>query len=140
MALLALKQRSTDLCAESETSGPIELVRYGCAIGAMQSVSAIPRVVPIVHCGPGCADKQSMNLAFYNGFQGSGWGGGPVTPSTNASQREVIFGGADRLQELIESSMKVLDYEPPRRLEWVVMATPCLDSLGYPPRRVSWFG
>jgi len=31
-------------------------------------------------------------------------------------------------------------WSPPRRLEWVVMATPCLDSLGYPPRRVSWFG
>ena len=85
------------------------LVRYVCAIGAMQSAAAIPRVVPVTHCGPGCADKQYMNVAFYNGFQSSGYGGGPVAPSTNASQREVIFGGADRLRELIGASLKVLD-------------------------------
>ena len=29
---------------------------------------------------------------------------------------------------------------PPRRLEWVVTATSCLDSSDYPFRRVSWFG
>jgi nitrogenase molybdenum-iron protein beta chain len=123
MAIVALKQRSTELPAESETTGPIELVRYGCAIGAMQSAAAIPRVVPIAHCGPGCADKQSMNLAFYNGFQSSGWGGGPVTPSTNASQREVIFGGADRLRELIESTLQVLD------ADLFVVLTGCIPDL-----------
>jgi nitrogenase molybdenum-iron protein beta chain len=123
MAILALKSRSTEITAEADTSGPIELVRYACAIGAMQTASAIPRVVPIAHCGPGCADKQYMNLAFYNGYQSSGYGGGPVVPSTNASQREVIFGGADRLRELIESTQLVLD------ADLFVVLTGCIPDL-----------
>ncbi|GHU53824.1 hypothetical protein AGMMS49975_12980 [Clostridia bacterium] len=35
-------------------SGMIEQERYTCAIGALQSVVAIPRAVPILHSGPGC--------------------------------------------------------------------------------------
>ena len=30
----------------------------------MDTASAIPRVVPITHCGPGCADKQYVSLAI----------------------------------------------------------------------------
>jgi nitrogenase molybdenum-iron protein beta chain len=106
-----------------EKTHSIEQVRYGCAIGAMQSVAAIPRAIPITHCGPGCADKQFMNLAFYNGFQGGGYGGGAVIPSTNASEREVVFGGADRLTELIEASLKVLD------ADLFVVVTGCIPDL-----------
>jgi nitrogenase molybdenum-iron protein beta chain len=107
----------------AEKTNSIEQVRYGCAIGAMQSVAAIPRAIPITHCGPGCADKQFMNLAFYNGFQGGGYGGGAVIPSTNASEREVVFGGADRLTELIEASLKVLD------ADLFVVVTGCIPDL-----------
>jgi len=92
-----------------EKTNSIEQIRYGCAIGALHTATAIPRVVPITHCGPGCADKQFMNLSFYNGFQGGGYGGGAVIPSTNATEREVVFGGADRLHELIEATLKVID-------------------------------
>ncbi|AVT76438.1 nitrogenase molybdenum-iron protein beta chain [Rhodopseudomonas palustris] len=123
MAILALKSRPTEITPDADKSGAIELVRYVCAIGAMQTAAAIPRVVPITHCGPGCADKQYVNLTFYNGFQGSGYGGGPVVPSTNASQREVIFGGADRLRELIESSQLVLD------ADLFVVLTGCIPDL-----------
>ena len=35
----------------------IEQPRYSCALGAMQSVVAIKRGVPILHSGPGCANK-----------------------------------------------------------------------------------
>jgi nitrogenase molybdenum-iron protein beta chain len=101
----------------------IEQIRYGCAIGALQSVAAIPRAIPITHCGPGCADKQFMNLAFYNGFQGGGYGGGAVVPSTNASEREVVFGGAERLSELIESGLKILD------ADLFVVLTGCISDL-----------
>ena len=123
MALVALKQRSAEAPAPRNDFYPIEKVRYVCAIGAMQSAAAISRVVPITHCGPGCADKQCMNLAFWNGYQSTGYGGGPVSPSTNASQREVIFGGADRLRELIESSLKVLD------ADLFVVLTGCIPDL-----------
>jgi len=101
----------------------IEQVRYLCSIGAMHSASAIPRVIPITHCGPGCADKQYISGIFYNGFQGGGYGGGAVVPSTNASEREVVFGGADRLTELVDASLKILD------ADLFVVLTGCISDL-----------
>jgi len=108
---------------QPEKTNSIEGVRYVCSIGAMHTASAIPRVIPITHCGPGCADKQFMNLSFYNGFQGSGYGGGAVVPSTNATEREVVFGGADRLRELISASLEVLD------ADLFVVVTGCIPDL-----------
>lgn len=101
----------------------IQQIRYVCSIAAMQSVAAIPRAIPITHCGPGCADKQFMNVAFYNGFQGGGYGGGSVIPSTNATQQEVVFGGADRLRELVDASLQVLD------ADLFVVLTGCISDL-----------
>ena len=101
----------------------IAQVRYVCAMGASHTVSAIPGAIPIVHCGPGCADKQFMNVAFYNGFQGGGYGGGAVVPSTNFSEKEVVFGGAERLHELIESSLKIMD------ADLFVVLTGCIPDI-----------
>nr|WP_092071673.1 nitrogenase component 1 [Dendrosporobacter quercicolus]NSL49501.1 hydrogenase [Dendrosporobacter quercicolus DSM 1736]SDM29111.1 nitrogenase molybdenum-iron protein beta chain [Dendrosporobacter quercicolus] len=108
---------------ESVKTNSIQQIRYVCSIAAMHSASAIPGVIPITHCGPGCADKQFMNIAFYNGFQGGGYGGGSVVPSTNATEREVVFGGADRLRELIESTLKILD------ADLFVVLTGCISDL-----------
>lgn len=101
---------SENLCVNGQTNS-INQVRYGCALGALHSVVAIPDAMPITHCGPGCVDKQYTSLAFYNGFQGGGYAGGSVTPSVNAGEREVIFGGENRLRELIKSSLRILDAE-----------------------------
>lgn len=120
---LSIKSKQTTSAPVPEKPNSIEQVRYGCAIGALHSAVAIPRVIPITHCGPGCADKQFMNLAFYNGFQGGGYGGGAVVPSTNATEREVVFGGAERLRELIISSRKVLD------ADLFVVLTGCIPDL-----------
>ena len=106
-----------------EKTNSINQVRYVCAIGAMHSASAIPRVIPINHCGPGCVDKQFMNVAFYNGYQGGGYGGGAVAPSVNATENEVVFGGTDRLRELIEASLKILD------ADLFVVLTGCISDL-----------
>lgn len=97
-------------CLNGQTNS-INQVRYGCALGALHSVVAIPGAMPITHCGPGCVDKQYTSLAFYNGFQGGGYAGGSVTPSVNAGEREVIFGGENRLRELIKASLRILDAE-----------------------------
>ena len=101
---------SENLCVNGQTNS-INQVRYGCALGALHSVVAIPGAMPITHCGPGCVDKQYTSLAFYNGFQGGGYAGGSVTPSVNAGERVVIFGGENRLRELIKSSLRILDAE-----------------------------
>lgn len=106
-----------------EKTNSIQQIRYVCSIAAMHSASAIPGVIPITHCGPGCADKQFMNVAFYNGFQGGGYGGGAVVPSTNATEKEVVFGGEERLRNLIEASLKVLD------ADLFVVLTGCISDL-----------
>jgi nitrogenase molybdenum-iron protein beta chain len=85
-------------------SGIIEQERYTCAIGALQSVVAIPRAVPILHSGPGCG-------TMVNGFfeRARGYAGGNTSPCTNFSETEVVFGGTDRLRKIIENTYKVLD-------------------------------
>lgn len=82
----------------------IEQPRYSCAIGAMQSVVAIKRGVPILHSGPGCATKVSKLIG-----QGEGYAGGSTIPCTNTEEKDVVFGGEKRLSEVIEGAFKVID-------------------------------
>src|SRR5208282_393554 len=91
----------------SASAGPIEQVRYACALGALASVIAIEGAIPITHCGPGCATKQFHALSGISGYQGGEF----HVPSTNIGNKEVIFGGADRLDELISSTLKVMEAE-----------------------------
>lgn len=83
--------------------------RYGCAIGAVNTVAAIPRGIPIANCGPGCADKQYFMMSFSNGYQGAGYSGGGALPSVNIGENEVVFGGEKKLNGLIKSSLKIMD-------------------------------
>lgn len=85
-------------------SSIIEQERYTCAIGALQSVVAIPRAVPILHSGPGCGN---MIQGFFE--RSTGYAGGSTSPCTNFSEKEVVFGGIDRLRENITNTYKILD-------------------------------
>lgn len=85
-------------------SGIIEQERYTCAIGALQSVVAIPKAVPILHSGPGCGN---MIQGFFE--RSTGYAGGSTSPCTNFSEREVVFGGIQRLREIITNTYKVLN-------------------------------
>lgn len=112
-------------CEKLKKTNSIEQVRYGCALGAIHSAFAIPRVIPITHCGPGCAQKQVTAISFNNGFQGGGYGGGAVIPSSNINEKEVVFGGENRLKELIEATFKVL------KADLFVVMTGCIpDTMG----------
>ena len=92
-----------------ECSSTIVHPHYGCAIGAVNSVAAIPRGIPIANCGPGCADKQYFMLSFNNGFQGAGYSGGGALPSVNVGENEIVFGGHKKLDDLINASLKIMD-------------------------------
>lgn len=77
--------------------------RYKCAMAAMQTVQSITRALPILHSGPGCAEK-------LNGSVGSSGLYSPhIFPCTSISEKEVIFGGDEKLRETIENSLKVID-------------------------------
>ncbi len=85
-------------------AGLIEQERYACAIGALQTVVAIPRATPILHSGPGCG---TMVQGFFE--RSTGYAGGSTSPCTNFSETEVVFGGVNRLRQIIENTYKVLD-------------------------------
>ncbi|MDR0873268.1 MAG: hypothetical protein LBN27_07375 [Prevotellaceae bacterium] len=76
--------------------------RYACALGGAQSVQAIHRAVPVFHSGPGCAGRVSGN-------SGTGYLATNTFPCSNIGETEVVFGGEDRLHEVIENSLKVID-------------------------------
>lgn len=82
----------------------IEQARYTCAIGALQSVVAIKRAIPILHSGPGCGMKVTGLIG-----EGEGERGGNTIPCTNASETEVVFGGAEKLRKIIDGSLKIID-------------------------------
>jgi nitrogenase molybdenum-iron protein beta chain len=77
--------------------------RYKCALAAMQTVHAIPGAIPILHSGPGCASKLNDN----NGT--SGMFSPNIFPCTGISEKEVVFGGADKLRVTIENAIKIID-------------------------------
>ncbi len=82
----------------------IEQPRYSCAIGAQQTVVAIKRGVPILHAGPGCSAKVSDIIG-----QGEGYAGGNNIPCTNTGEADVVYGGEQRLRNVIDGALKVMD-------------------------------
>ncbi|MCD8038947.1 MAG: hydrogenase [Lachnospiraceae bacterium] len=90
-------------------SSLVEQAKFTCALGAMQTVLAIPRGIPIIHAGPGCASRQFAFLSSGAGYQGEGYAGGGQISCTNSSQSEVIFGGEKKLRATVEGTLKVID-------------------------------
>ncbi|ADY57047.1 oxidoreductase/nitrogenase component 1 [Syntrophobotulus glycolicus DSM 8271] len=87
----------------------VEQLRHVCALGGYQSVLAVEKAVPVLHAGPGCGAKLWTTLGLQNGCQGSGHSGGHSIPCTNVTEKEVIFGGTDRLREVLSNSFKIMD-------------------------------
>lgn len=81
--------------------------RYVCALGAMQTVQAIHRAVPVLHAGPGCAQKLAGGLAGDSGD--SGYISPQVYPCSNLSEQETIFGGENKLRGTIDHAVRVVD-------------------------------
>jgi nitrogenase molybdenum-iron protein beta chain len=86
----------------------IEQARYTCALGAQQTVLAIPMAHPIVHAGPGCSSKVSGFTTGSAGHQGEEYAGGGHVSSTNAYEQEVVFGGEKKLKATIEGALRVM--------------------------------
>lgn len=88
----------------------VENPRYSCTLGgALATARNIYRTIPILHAGPGCGAQVSMGQGSSAGFQGVGYLGGNALPSSNMYEKEVIFGGEDRIRELINSTLEIMD-------------------------------
>ncbi len=82
----------------------VERPRCFCSLqGAIDVVGNIWRAIPILHASPGCSDQASVgtNLYYLGGYHG--------LPSSNAYEKEVVFGGTKRLEETIKGSLEVMD-------------------------------
>ena len=87
----------------------IERPRAFCALGgALQTVVALPKAVPILHSSMGCAASIYYNQYGSTGYLGAGYCGGMAAPSSNVGEMEIVFGGVPRLREQIENTLKIV--------------------------------
>jgi nitrogenase molybdenum-iron protein beta chain len=94
----------------SNLSGFVERPKYVCSLGgAVGTISALPRTVPILHAATGCGGNIATSLNQAAGYRGSGYCNGQALPSTNTSEREIVFGGEARLNEQIENTIKLVE-------------------------------
>ncbi|MDR2530446.1 MAG: hypothetical protein LBC65_02760 [Oscillospiraceae bacterium] len=92
------------------TSTFIERAKFSCALGgAITTVNGLARTVPIVHAAGGCASGLSGTYNTAAGYRGVGYCGGQMIPTSNIAENNVVFGGEDRLEEQIESTLHALD-------------------------------
>lgn len=91
--------------------------RYKCAMSAMQTVQAISRAIPVLHSGPGCAQKLSSSSGS------SGYFSPNIYPCTSINEKDVVFGGVSKLRSTIENSLKVID------ADLYVVLTGCIPEI-----------
>ncbi len=76
---------------------------YSCPMAAMRTVQSIDKALPILHSGPGCAEKLSGAVGSSGHFSPH------IFPCTAISETDIVFGGAERLRETIGNALKVID-------------------------------
>lgn len=91
--------------------------RYKCAMSAMQTVQAIERAIPVLHSGPGCAQKLSSSSGS------SGYFSPNIYPCTSINEKDVVFGGVQKLRSTIEHSLEVID------ADLYVVLTGCIPEI-----------
>jgi nitrogenase molybdenum-iron protein beta chain len=77
--------------------------------GAIGTLRAIPRAVPIIHASAGCGQNLHVAINAGSGYIGGGYCGGNALPSSNIAERDIVFGGEDRLREQIKTTLEVMD-------------------------------
>lgn len=91
--------------------------RYKCALAAMQTVQAIDRACPVLHSGPGCAQKLSDTTGS------SGYLSPQIFPCTSINEKDVVFGGVKKLETTIANALKVIN------ADLYVVLTGCIPEI-----------
>ncbi|MDR0362474.1 MAG: hypothetical protein LBJ46_07320, partial [Planctomycetota bacterium] len=98
------------MSAVTEITSATERPRWTCALGgALATAGALPRTIPIMHSGPGCAANFTWTQNGASGLQVAGHCAGLSVPGSNLQESEVVFGGHDRLDEQIRHTVDVMD-------------------------------
>lgn len=82
----------------------IQNPRSSCALGgAFATVSRVDGIIPIYHTGPGCGLQTASTGGFPTNVVGSG------IPSSNMLEKQVVFGGINRLRDEINGALEVME-------------------------------
>lgn len=82
----------------------IQNPRSSCALGgAFATVSRIDGVAPIYHTGPGCGLQTASTGGYPTNYVGSG------IPCSNMLEKNVVFGGVNRLRDEINGALELID-------------------------------
>lgn len=88
----------------------VDRPRYTCALGgALATLRAIPRAIPIIHASAGCGHNLHNAINPGGGYLGGGYCGGSSLPSSNVVERDIVFGGEQRLREQIGTTLEIMD-------------------------------
>ncbi len=95
---------------ESKYPEVMEAPRYSCALGgALSATLGIFGAVPILHSGAGCGQAHLNGQSYGCGENAGGPQGGTSTPCSCLIEEHVIFGGENKLRNLIQSSIELMD-------------------------------
>ena len=102
----------TAVQAEENALGAIEAPRYSCALGGAYSAAlALFGAVPILHSGAGCGIGQLFGQHYAGGQNGGGPQGTTSTPCSSLAEEHVVFGGEEKLRQLIQSTLELMQGE-----------------------------
>ncbi|MDR3289564.1 MAG: hypothetical protein LBT22_09065 [Peptococcaceae bacterium] len=88
----------------------VDRPRFHCALGgALFTLRALQKAIPIIHASAGCGHNLFSASNAGAGYLGGGYCGGTAWSSTNVVEREIVFGGEERLNEQIRTTLDLID-------------------------------
>jgi nitrogenase molybdenum-iron protein beta chain len=88
----------------------VERPRFFCSLGgALSTLEALPDTVAILHAAIGCSGSIAWAQNGGSALNVGGYCGGLSVPSTNVIERDIVFGGLDRLSEEVKSTVELMD-------------------------------
>jgi nitrogenase molybdenum-iron protein beta chain len=102
----------------------IEKPRFSCPLGgAMATVNALPGAVAVLHASQGCGGNSNGAIMAAAGNLGSGYCGGASVPASGISEKQIVFGGVERLQEQLRTTVEVI------KADLLVLITGCTAEI-----------
>lgn len=88
----------------------MENPKGGCVLAGINSVlGAIDKVCPIYHSGPGCCMQTTAADQGQSGHKSSCFVSSVSLPSSNMLEKEVVFGGINKLRTTIQGAIDIID-------------------------------
>ncbi|MDR3222319.1 MAG: nitrogenase [Methanobrevibacter sp.] len=98
--------------SQNEKYYVVEAPRYSCALaGVYQLTIGLNKSVPILHSGPGCGMVQVHGTGLASGFNSTGDYGSTNTPCSSLVEDHVIFGGEQKLRDLVDTTLQMFNAE-----------------------------